>query len=229
MGTNERLFYNRFKYRVRFILRRGVSLLRTCYQYDSETAILDALNEMREREKDFQNTPTGFTQTGYGFKSIWSLDAREVEALLKIFAYRQQFDMFGKIRVESPMIDFYTNEVDYIKKAEDTGLNAIEFSESLTDEPNVIITDKLPYGIYNLKCITKYTWVPEDVVEALLNYQEAGEIRFPWTWETRRMYVNRSREKPLPEYIYALNEESITMLNLMAGNVINQIYTYRIV
>lgn len=224
MGTNERLFYNKFKYRIRFFLRRGVSLLRTCYKYENPDHLLGTL---KERQEWCRQTPASSIWVD-GLKNLWALDNSEVDRLLTIFLYRENFDPAGKIRVESPRIDFYTNQTDYIKIAEDTGIENIEVCESLTDEPNVIVTDKLPYGIYNLKCLTKYTWVGNDVVDALLNYQESGEIRFPWTWDTRQMYLTNTKEKPLPEYIYALNEESLPIVNLIAGPVINTIYSYRI-
>ena len=48
MGTNERLFYNKFKYRIRFFLRRGVSLLRTCYKYENPDHLLGTLKERQE-------------------------------------------------------------------------------------------------------------------------------------------------------------------------------------
>lgn len=224
MGTNERLFYNKFKYRIRFFLRRGVSLLRTCYKYQDADDLLGTLAE----RKSFAREHSAASIWSSGLKSLWELDNSEVDRLLNIYLFREQFDPGGKVRVESPRIDFYTNALDYVKRAEDTGIENIEICESLTDEPNIIITDKLPYGIYNLKCITKYTWVNNDVIEALLNYQDAGEIKFPWTWDTRQMYLRGTLEKPLPEYIYALNEESIPMVNLIAGPVINTVYSYRI-
>ncbi len=224
MGTNERLFYNKFKYRIRFFLRRGVSLLRNCYKYNSKEDLLSTLAEHQQFAKEHSATSVWAS----GIKTLWELDSSEVDRLLSIFFYREEFDPLGKVRVESPTIDFYTNTLDYVKRAEDTGIENIEISESLTDEPNVIVTDKLPYGIYKLKCITKYTWVNNDVVDALLNYQDAGEIRFPWTWDTRRMYIRGSMEKPLPEYIYALNEDSIPIVNLIAGPIINTVYSYRI-
>ena len=224
MGTNERLFYNKFKYRIRFFLRRGVSLLRTCYKYQDADDLLSTLAE----RQSFAREHSAASIWSSGLKNLWELDNSEVDRLLNIYLFREQFDPYGKVRVESPRIDFYTNTMDYVKRAEDTGIENIEICESLTDEPNIIVTDKLPYGIYNLKCITKYTWVNNDVIEALLNYQDAGEIKFPWTWDTRQIYLRGTNDKPLPEYIYALNEESIPMVNLIAGPVINTVYSYRI-
>lgn len=224
MGTNERLFYNKFKYRIRFFLRRGVSLLRTCYKYQDADDLLSTLAE----RQSFARQHSAASIWSSGLKNLWELDNSEVDRLLNIYLFREQFDPCGKVRVESPRIDFYTNTLDYVKRAEDTGIENIEICESLTDEPNIIVTDKLPYGIYNLKCITKYTWVNNDVIEALLNYQDAGEIKFPWTWDTRQIYLRGTNDKPLPEYIYALNEESIPMVNLIAGPVINTVYSYRI-
>lgn len=223
MGTNERLFYNRFKYRIRFFLRRGAGLLRRCYNYDDENELLRTLRERQQFE--VQNPlPSTWSDT---VKDIWSLDSKEVEHLVAIFKYRENFDPKGKVRVESPCVDFYTNKIDYLKIAEDTGIENLEFCESLTDQPNVIVTDKLPFGIYNLKCMTRYVWVNSDVIDALLNYEKSGEIKFPWTWDTRQMYI-RDNQRPLPEYIYALNEESLPLVDLIAGPVINIIYSYRI-
>lgn len=228
-STSERLFYNQYQYRIRFMLRRGGSLLRSVYRYKDINHVLSTLDDFRNRELEYRNTANGFHSTS---DSIWSLDNKEVEDLLSLFVYRENFDSLGKVRVECPNVDFYSNNEDYIKRAEDIGIENLEITRSLTEEPNTIITEKLPYGVYNLKCMTKYCWVSDDVVVALLNYQDSGEIKFPWTWETRRMYTNHTnvyrQEKPLPEYIYALNEDSLTMLGLIAGNVINTIYSYKI-
>ena len=226
MSTNQRLFYNRFKYRIRFSLRRGASLMRSCYHYKDDLEVLNTLDRMRNTELEYANTSQGFFTKG----GNWVLDEKEVEHLLSIYAFRQNFDPQGKVRVECPIVDFYSNSEDYVKRAEDTGIQNVEITRSLTEDPNVIVTDKLPYGVYKLKCITRYSWVQEDVIDALLNYQMSGEIRMPWTWETRRMYNygHPLKEKPLPEYIYAKDNDSILMLNLIAGDVINTIYTYRI-
>ena len=228
MSTNQRLFYNKFKYRIRFFLRRGVSLLRTCYKYTNEQELLDTLRLRQEQSRAMQGV-SGVSHWSDSIRDIWSLDKAEIHNLLLIFAFREMFDPVGKVRVESPAIDFYTNNVDYIKRAEDTGIESLELCQSLTDEPNIIVTDKLPFGIFNLKCMTRYTIVGDDIIDALLNYQDSGEIKFPWTWETRRYYSGRVGTHILPEYIYAMNEESIPMVNLIAGPVINNIYSYKIV
>lgn len=224
MSTNQRLFYNKFKYRIRFFLRRGSSLLRNCYKYSDENDLLDTLAERQQQVSELGNTVWSKSVT-----NIWALDNIELTHLKTIFAFRETFDAFGKVRVESPAIDFYTNDIDYVKRAEDTGIESVDYCESLTDEPNVIITDKLPFGVFNLKCMTRYTIVGDDIIDALLNYQDSGEIKFPWTWETRRYYSGRIGTHILPEYIYAMNEESIPMVNLIAGPVINNIYSYKIV
>ena len=220
MQYKEKLFYNKYKYRIRFMIRKGLSLLRSSYHYDSEFDLACVLEE--RKEISYRIGP----YSGYIF-DLWNFTSEDENNLLKMFYYRHEFDPEGRYRVESPIMDFYTNNYDYIKKAEDVDL-PFELTESITDELNVIAVDKLPYDIYNVKCITRYNYVDRDVADALLNIETTGDIRFPWTWQTRRMFTSLSTV-PLPEYIYAIDDECVTMINLIAGDVISTIYSYKII
>lgn len=220
MQYKEKLFYNMYKYRIRFILRKGLSLLRSSYTYDNEFDLASTLEDRRNFASNYHSI------TNY-FGDSWNLSSKDEQDLLTLFYYRQSFDPAGKYRVETPMIDFYTNKNDYIKMAEDTDL-PFEVAESMTDERNVIVVDKLPYDMYNMKCITRYNYVDKDIADALLSIESSGDIRFPWTWQTRRMYTGLNTV-PLPEYIYAVDDECITIVNLIAGDVISTVYSYKII
>ena len=78
MSTNQRLFYNRFKYRIRFFLRRGASLLRSCYKYTNQEELLDTLRLRQEQSRAMQ----GVSHWGDSIRDIWSLDNAEVNNLL---------------------------------------------------------------------------------------------------------------------------------------------------
>jgi len=225
MFTNERLFYNKFKFRIRFHLRKGLSLLRNCSNYTDTQHLLDELERIRkfwlERE----------ISASYKFVSSdqWTFDGSEKDDLIRIFHYREEFNQqpLKQVRVEVPLIDFYTCDLDYVKKAEDTGLEP-EVRVAFPDDPNVIAVKKLPFKDFGLKCITRYHLIDRQVADSLLAYENAGEIKFPWTWQTRRMYVDRNHV-PLPEYIYAQNNDSITFINLIAGDIISTVYSYKII
>jgi hypothetical protein len=224
MQYKERLFYNKYKYRIRFILRKGIGLLRSSYKYTNEFDLASCLEERREYASQLDyNRPVWSSY----IHNMWDLTAKEESTLLQLFYYREDFDPAGRYRVESPIMDFYTNNFDYVKKAEDTGLE-FELCESLTDEENVIMIDKLPYDTYNLKCITRHNYVDRDIADALLTIEQSGDIRFPWTWQTRQMFISL-HTVPLPEYIYALDDETITMVNLIAGDVISTVYSYKVI
>lgn len=219
MQYKERLFYNKYKYRIRFMLRKGLGLLRSNYQYENEFDLAAVLEER-------QQTSTQIGIYSYMY-DLWNFTPQDENDLLSLFYYRQDFDPDGRYRVESPIMDFYTCNYDYVKKAEDTNLS-FELTESITDEINVIAVDKLPYDMYNVKCITRYNYVDKEVADALLNIETTGDIRFPWTWQTRRMFTGLSTV-PLPEYIYAIDDECVTMVNLIAGDVISTVYSYKII
>ena len=223
MLSNERLFYNKYKYRIRFILRRGLGLLRSSYLYDDNDHLLETLED---RRRFFIDKRKGNHNFSWIWNDIWDLDAREVDMLLNLFQYRENFDPLGSYRVETPVIDFYTSNIDYVKLAEDTGLEP-ELCSSATDEPNTIVVKKLPYETFQLKCLTRYEILSREVADALLDYEHTGEIKFPWTWETRRMML-RFNHVPVPDYIYAQNEDSLCFVSLIAGDVISTVYSYKL-
>ena len=225
MFINERLFYNKFKYRIRFNLKRGSSLLRACNKFIDSTALLKEVERIRTFWQERQS------KTNYNFISTseWNLDSNEKEELITLYDYRTDFLKQPKkqVRVETPLVDFYTCDKDYVKKAEDTGLYP-EICKAFPDDPNVIAVKKLPYKNFELKCITRYHLIDRQIADSLLHYEDAGEIKFPWTWETRRVLIGRNHV-PLPEYIYALNNDSLTFVNLIAGDIISTVYSYKIV
>ena len=225
MFTNERLFYNKFKYRIRFNLRKGLSLLRNCSDYIDTQHLLDELEKIQQFwiEREIQNK--------YQFMSSdqWKLNGSEKDDLVRIFHFREEFRQQSskQIRVEVPLMDFYTCDLDYVKKAEDTGLEP-EVRVAYPDDPNVIAVKKLPYKDFGLKCITRYHHIDRQVADSLLEYENAGEIKFPWTWQTRHLYLS-TNHVPLPEYIYAQNNDSIMFVNLIAGDIISTVYSYKII
>ena len=225
MIVNERLFYNKFKFRIRFHLRKGLALLRNCSNYTDTQNLLNEIEKIKHKWADRKLTAK------YQFISSqqWDLDGREKDDLVRIFHYREDFrkQPVKQIRVEVPLMDFYTCNLDYVKKAEDTGLDP-EICTALIDDPNVIAVKKLPFEGFEIKLITKCSLINRQVADSLLEYEDAGEIKFPWTWETRRLYLN-ANDIPLPEYIYAQNSDSITFVNLIAGDVISTVYSYRII
>lgn len=212
---NERLFYNTYKYRIRMFLYRGLGLLRHNETY---TSVEDLRSRLSERYNSTKNYPLTH------LSDLWNLSADELVTLEKLYFYRENFDVGGKIRVECPCIDFYTNNLDYYKIAEDQELNP-ELCISSTDQPNTIVVKKLPFESYNYKCITRYSFVPIDIVSALIDYEYTGEIKFPWNWTTRK-FILSTRSAPLPNYIYAQDEQSVTWINLIAGDVIGTVYSY---
>ncbi len=217
MLQNEKLFYNKYKYRIRFILRKGLSLLRSSYIYDDEAHLLQTLQERKEQALQLAKTRPSW-------HDIWNLSLDEVDILIALFQYRENFT--GQLRIDCPVADFYTNQSDYIKIAEDTGLYP-EITVSATDTPNTIIVTRLPYETFQLKCLTRYARLDKYTTDALLEYEGAGEIRFPWTWSTRRFILERE-DVVLPEYLYALNDESLTFVSLIAGDVIGTVYNYKV-
>jgi len=219
MLQNEKLFYNKYKFRVRFVLRKGLGLLRSTYEYVDEAHLLSTLQERKEQAQQMAKIRPSW-------HDIWSLGSDDIEVLLALFQYREKFDKEGKLRVDLPVADFYTNNYDYIKMGEDTGLYP-EVTTSATDSPNTIIVKKLPHERYELKCLTRYTVLDQYTADALLEYEGAGEIKFPWTWETRRFILDRERIV-LPEYLYALNGESLTFVSLIAGDIIGTVYSYQL-
>ena len=225
MITNEKLFYNKFKYRIRFHLRKGVSLLRNSMQYPDTQSLLNELSKIQQfwRERELN------TKFMFASSDQWNLNINEQEILIRIFHYREEFKQqdHKQIRVENPLIDFYTSHLDYVKKAEDTGLNP-EVCTAYPDDPNVIVVKKLPYENFELKCITRYSIINRQVADSLLEYEDAGEIKFPWTWETRRLLID-SRRITLPEYIYAQSKDSLTFVSLIAGDIITTVYSYKII
>jgi len=225
MFTNERLFYNKFKFRIRFTLRKGLSLLRNCSDYATTQDLYDELERIRQFWLDRE------VSSKYQFVSSqqWKLDGSERDDLARIYHYREDFrqQAHKQIRVEVPLIDFYTCNLDYVKKAEDTGLEP-EVRVAYPDDPNVIAVKKLPFEDFELKCITKYSLIDRQVADSLLEYENAGEIKFPWTWQTRRMY-STIKHVPLPDYIYAQNNDSITFVNLIAGDIISTVYSYKLI
>ena len=114
MFTNERLFYNKFKYRIRFNLRKGLSLLRNCSDYIDTQHLLDELEKLRQFwiEREIQNK--------YQFMSSdqWKLNGSEKDDLVRIFHFREEFRQqpSKQIRVEVPLMDFYTCDLDYVAK-----------------------------------------------------------------------------------------------------------------
>lgn len=217
MLKNEKLFYNKYKYRIRFICRKGISLLRSSYHYDDEAHLLSTLQERKEQSNQLAKTRPSW-------HDLWNLSYDEVDILIALFQYREKFR--GQLRVDVPVADFYTNEPDYIKIAEDTGLYP-EITVSATDNPNTIIVSKLPYETFQLKCLTRYSMLDKYTADALLEYEGAGEIKFPWTWSTRRFILERENVI-LPEYLYALNGESLTFVSLIAGDIIGTVYNYQV-
>jgi hypothetical protein len=216
MSFSERLFYNKYKFRIRMMLNKGLGLLRHTFKYKDEDHLLEELKQRRHEEKKYTKIFQNW--------DIWSLDENQERTLLKLFHYRENFDDYGRIRVECPIIDFYTNNLDFYKIAEDLELEP-ELCVSNTDEPNTIIVKKLPYDNYKLKCITRYTYVDNQIFSALLSYENSGEIKFPWDWTTRRFLINRT-SSPLPSYIYAQDYDNVTWINLIAGDVIGTVYSY---
>lgn len=223
MSYSQRLFYNKYMYRIRMILEKGVHLLRRDYEYDNEEHLLQTVEERKDFARQTFNTGNN------GFKwnfDIWDLSKDQITKLTKLYHYRENFDSTGKLRVEVPCIDFYTNNIDYFKIAEDLELDP-ELCISATDEPNVIVVDKLPFESYKFKCLTRYTYVDDHTISALVEYENSGEIKFPWNWTTRKFMINR-QFSPLPNYIYAQDEENITWVTLIAGDVIGTVYSYRL-
>ena len=218
MLKNEKLFYNKYKYRIRFVLRKGISLLRSSYLYDDEAHLLSTLQERKEQSAQLAKMRPAW-------HDLWNLSSDEVDILISLFQYREKF-LDGKLRIDVPVADFYTNEPDNIKIAEDTGLYP-EVTISATDNPNTIIVSKLPYETFQLKCLTRYCRLDKYTADALLEYEGAGEIRFPWTWSTRRFILERENVV-IPEYLYALNGESLTFVSLIAGDIIGTVYNYQI-
>ena len=218
MLQNQKLFYNKYKYRIRFLLRKGISLLRSSYEYNDEAHLLATLHERKEQSKQLARTRPSW-------HDMWNLSSDDIDILLTLFHYREKFSG-GKLRIDVPVADFYTNESDYIKIAEDTGLYP-EVTVSATDNPNTIIVSKLPYETFQLKCLTRYCRLDKYTADALLEYEGAGEIKFPWTWETRRFILEREAVV-LPEYMYALNGESLTFVSLIAGDIIGTVYNYQL-
>ena len=217
MLKSEKLFYNKYKYRIRFVLRKGISLLRSSYHYDDEAHLLQTLQERKEQSLQLAKTRPSW-------HDIWNLSLDEVDILIALFQYRENFR--GQLRIDCPVADFYTNEADYIKIAEVTGLYP-EITVSATDTPNTIIVTKLPYETFQIKCLTRYARLDKYTTDALLEYESVGEIRFPWTWSTRRFILERENVV-LPEYLYALNGESLTFVSLIAGDVIGTVYNYKV-
>jgi len=181
------------------------------------------------RIKDFWNQRQSDNNYSFVSTAQWSLDPTEKENLVTVFEYRQDFNKQIKkqVRVETPLIDFYTCNLDYVKKAEDTGLSP-EICTAYPNDPNVIAVKKLPYKDFQLKCITRYHHIDRQVADSLLEYESAGEIKFPWTWETRRILLD-TKHVPLPEYIYAHNNDSLMFINLIAGDIISTVYSYKII
>tara|TARA_B100000161_G_scaffold255895_1_gene218467 strand:+ start:468 stop:1067 length:600 start_codon:yes stop_codon:yes gene_type:complete len=191
--------------------------LRSSYLYDDEAHLLQTLQERKEQALQLAKTRPSW-------HDIWNLSLDEVDILIALFQYRENFT--GQLRIDCPVADFYTNQSDYIKIAEDTGLYP-EITVSATDTPNTIIVTRLPYETFQLKCLTRYARLDKYTTDALLEYEGAGEIRFPWTWSTRRFILERE-DVVLPEYLYALNDESLTFVSLIAGDVIGTVYNYKV-
>ena len=84
--------------------------MRSCYHYKDDLEVLSTLDRMRNNELEYANTSQGFFTKG----GNWVLDEKEVEYLLSIYAFRQNFDPQGRVRVECPIVDFYSNSEDYI-------------------------------------------------------------------------------------------------------------------
>lgn len=203
------------------VLEKGVHLLRRDYQYTDEDHLLQTVEERKEFARQTFNTHNGNFRWNF---DIWDLSKDQLDKLTKLYHYRENFDTEGKLRVEVPCVDFYTNNLDYFKIAEDLELEP-ELCISATDEPNVIIVSKLPFESYNFKCLTKYTYVDNHTISALFDYENSGEIRFPWNWTTRQFMIKRENS-PLPNYIYAQDEQSVTWVNLIAGDIIGAVYSY---
>lgn len=225
MFTNERLFYNKFKYRIRFHLPKGSSLLRACNKYKTESELLNEL----ERIKLFWMERNIGARYTFASSASWTLDNFEKQKLLQVYAYREDFNSqkVKQVRVETPLVDFYTNNKDYVYKAEDTGLKP-EICKAYPDDPDIIAVKKLPYKNFQLKCVTRYHLIDRQVADSLLAYEDAGEIKFPWTWQTRRVLLGK-HHVPLPEYIYALNNDSLPFVNLIAGDIISHVYSFKVI
>ncbi len=214
-----RKFYNKWLYKISLIVvGGGMFRVRT----------LDDIKEFcLQTDIDDKTNSSGYNLNAKAYNN------REIILELTEFLLGQDSSLWSK-RIQTNQIDFYTNDVNFYeslsKKFDSIMLHRFEpglESKDLLDQPQTIVTKKLPHNKYNFKVYLlphklkgdkeakkKYVdWLKSQ--SPRITCTKAVEnwfIKTDWNWDRR--------------YVLVEDERTLLMLKLRNSEAVGRVYNY---